>query len=330
MLQLAMSVPGPYDLIGCSVLSSPAPQHAMVSCAFDSTCVGMVMRRGESGGGVWKLASYGQRPLEAYHLDDDLYEDTDRAGELSEDERARALHRMRSWLYAVQHFWSMNSSTPGVASTSRGLKNTTLGAAPSVRASSGPLYRGNGNVVEDRAGAAALAAPGDAVRARQHKRARQRGVRAHKRDARLARGGHFNLDARGRHFNLDARGRRFNLDAVGGHFNLTGGSHFNLSFASVGRARVRKPLPEHARSRRARKGAKQSFWAHNGKAGHNGRAGHDDKIDLPTIPELGQFARGRARGRGSHSRGRHARSARGRGQTPGAQNPQASTYITPA
>ena len=105
--------PGSLDFFGCSVLSSPPPQHAMVSCAFDGSCVGLVMqmdRYSSSGalGGtrqLWKFASFGENRMEAYLLDADKYEDIDRSGELPAIERTRALYRMRAWLRAMQDFW---------------------------------------------------------------------------------------------------------------------------------------------------------------------------------------------------------------------------------
>ena len=111
------ALPGALDLFGCSVLSSPPPHHAMVSCAFDSTCVGLVTQREPAHGGalggskggrtqLWKFASFGEERLEAYLLDADRYEDTDRAAQLNATERVRALQRMRSWLRATQDFWS--------------------------------------------------------------------------------------------------------------------------------------------------------------------------------------------------------------------------------
>ena len=111
------ALPGALDLFGCSVLSSPPPRHAMVSCAFDSTCVGLVMQREPAHGGapggskggrtqLWKFASFGEERLEAYLLDADRYEDVDRAAQLNATERMRALQRMRSWLRATQDFWS--------------------------------------------------------------------------------------------------------------------------------------------------------------------------------------------------------------------------------
>ena len=114
---LTASVPGPLDVFGCSVLSSPPPRHAMVSCAFDSTCVGLVTQREPAHGGapggskggrsqLWKFASFGEERLEAYLLDADRYEDVDRAAQLNATERMRALQRMRSWLRATQDFWS--------------------------------------------------------------------------------------------------------------------------------------------------------------------------------------------------------------------------------
>ena len=104
---------GLLDFFGCSVLSSPPPQHAMVSCAFDGSCVGLVMqmdRYSSSGalGGtrqLWKFASFGENRMEAYLLDADKYEDIDRSGELPAIERTRALYRMRAWLRAMQDFW---------------------------------------------------------------------------------------------------------------------------------------------------------------------------------------------------------------------------------
>ena len=88
------ALPGALDLFGCSVLSSPPPRHAMVSCAFDSTCVGLVTQREPAHGGapggskgdgalagskggrtqLWKFASFGEERLEAYRLDADPYE----------------------------------------------------------------------------------------------------------------------------------------------------------------------------------------------------------------------------------------------------------------
>ena len=107
---LTASVPGPLDVFGCSVLSSPPPRHAMVSCAFDSMCVGLVTQmdpaHGEGRTQLWKFASFGEERLEAYLLDADRYEDVDRAAQLNATERMRALQRMRSWLRATQDFWS--------------------------------------------------------------------------------------------------------------------------------------------------------------------------------------------------------------------------------
>ena len=105
--------PGLLDFFGCSVLSSPPPQHAMVSCAFDSTCVGLVMQMDQHGGSgalggtrqLWKFASFGENRMEAYLLDADKYEDIDRSGELPAIERTHALNRMRVWLHAMQDFW---------------------------------------------------------------------------------------------------------------------------------------------------------------------------------------------------------------------------------
>ena len=123
------------DFFGCSVLSSPPPQHAMVSCAFDSTCVGLVMQmdphegggalggtrqlwKFNGGGGalggtrqLWKFTSFGENRMEAYHLDADKYEDIDRSGELPAIERTRALYRMRAWLRAMQGFWYKGGGT---------------------------------------------------------------------------------------------------------------------------------------------------------------------------------------------------------------------------
>ena len=123
------ALPGALDLFGCSVLSSPPPRHAMVSCAFDSTCVGLVTQREPAHGGalggskgdgalagskggrtqLWKFASFGEERLEAYRLDADLYEDNDRSVELPETERKRVLHRMRAWLRAMHEFWSVGT-----------------------------------------------------------------------------------------------------------------------------------------------------------------------------------------------------------------------------
>ena len=88
-----------------------------MSCAFDSTCVGLVTQREPAHGGalagskggraqLWKFASFGEERLEAYLLDADRYEDADRAAQLNATERMRALQRMRSWLRATQDFWS--------------------------------------------------------------------------------------------------------------------------------------------------------------------------------------------------------------------------------
>ena len=87
-----------------------------MSCAFDSTCVGLVTQREAHGGApggskggrtqLWKFASFGEERLEAYLLDADRYEDIDRAAQLNATERMRALQRMRSWLRATQDFWS--------------------------------------------------------------------------------------------------------------------------------------------------------------------------------------------------------------------------------
>jgi len=110
---------GLLDFFGCSVLSSPPPQHAMVSCAFDSTCVGLVMQMDQHGGGgalggthqLWKFTSFGENRIEAYLLDADKYEDIDRSGELPAIERTRALYRMRAWLRAMQGFWYKGGGT---------------------------------------------------------------------------------------------------------------------------------------------------------------------------------------------------------------------------
>ena len=107
------AVLGSLDLFGCSVLSSPPPRHAMVSCAFDSMCVGLVMQMDQHGGSgalgeksqLWKFASFGENRIEAFLLDTDIYEDNDRSGELPAIERTRALYRMRAWLRAMQDFW---------------------------------------------------------------------------------------------------------------------------------------------------------------------------------------------------------------------------------
>ena len=102
----APSMLGVSDLFGCSVLSSPAPRHAMVSCAFDSTCVGLVTQLNQSeGGALWKFASYGGKRLEAYLLDADMFESTDQSGQLPENERTRILNTMHTWLRAVHEFW---------------------------------------------------------------------------------------------------------------------------------------------------------------------------------------------------------------------------------
>jgi len=85
----------------------------MVSCAFDSTCVGLVMQMDQHGGSgalggtrqLWKFASFGENRMEAYLLDADKYEDIDRSGELPAIERTHALNRMRVWLHAMQDFW---------------------------------------------------------------------------------------------------------------------------------------------------------------------------------------------------------------------------------
>ena len=109
------AVLGSLDLFGCSVLSSPPPRHAMVSCAFDSMCVGLVMHVDQHGGSgalggktqLWKFASFGENRLEAYLLDTDKYEDNDRSAELPAIERKRAMHRMRAWQHAMNYFWSV-------------------------------------------------------------------------------------------------------------------------------------------------------------------------------------------------------------------------------
>ena len=110
---LTASVPGPLDVFGCSVLSSPPPRHAMVSCAFDSMCVGLVTQmdpaHGEGRTQLWKFASFGEERLEAYRLDADPYEDNDRSVELPETERKRVQHRMRAWLRAMHEFWSVDT-----------------------------------------------------------------------------------------------------------------------------------------------------------------------------------------------------------------------------
>ena len=110
---LTASVPGPLDVFGCSVLSSPPPRHAMVSCAFDSMCVGLVTQmdpaHGEGRAQLWKFASFGEERLDAYRLDADPYEDNDRSVELPETERKRVLHRMRAWLRAMHEFWSVGT-----------------------------------------------------------------------------------------------------------------------------------------------------------------------------------------------------------------------------
>ena len=95
------------DLFGCSVLSSPAPRHAMVSCSFDSTCVGLVAQLNQSleGGALWKFASYGGKRLEAYLLDADMFESTDQSGQFPENERTRILNTMNTWLRTVHEFW---------------------------------------------------------------------------------------------------------------------------------------------------------------------------------------------------------------------------------
>ena len=107
------ALPGALDLFGCSVLSSPPPRHAMVSCAFDSMCVGLVTQmdpaHGEGRAQLWKFASFGEERLEAYRLDADPYEDNDRSVELPETERKRVLHRMRAWLRAMHEFWSVGT-----------------------------------------------------------------------------------------------------------------------------------------------------------------------------------------------------------------------------
>jgi len=91
-----------------------------VSCAFDSTCVGLVTQREAHGGApggskggrtqLWKFASFGEERLEAYLLDADRYEDIDRAAQLNATERMRALQRMRSWLRATQDFWTSGAT----------------------------------------------------------------------------------------------------------------------------------------------------------------------------------------------------------------------------
>ena len=116
---LRASVPGPLDIFGCSVLSSPPPRHVMMSCAFDSMCVGVVMQMDQHGGSgalggksqLWKFASFGENRIEAFLLDTDIYEDNDRSGELPAIERTRALHRMRAWLHAMHDFWSVGTLT---------------------------------------------------------------------------------------------------------------------------------------------------------------------------------------------------------------------------
>ena len=78
----------------------------MLSCAFDNTCVGLVMQRNQSdGGALWKIASFGDRRWEAYVLGEDLYEETNRWGELPEAERVRSRYLMRAWTSAVRDFW---------------------------------------------------------------------------------------------------------------------------------------------------------------------------------------------------------------------------------
>ena len=85
----------------------------MVSCAFDSMCVGLVTQmdpaHGKGRPQLWKFASFGEERLEAYRLDADPYEDNDRSVELPETERKRVLHRMRAWLRAMHEFWSVGT-----------------------------------------------------------------------------------------------------------------------------------------------------------------------------------------------------------------------------
>ena len=107
--------PGVFYLVGCSVLSSTPPKHAFMSCAFDNACAGLVMEReptpsapaGKHGKhAMWKVIvrKEAQR-LEAYALDEDVYEDVDRSGELTDSERNRSHLAMRAWASAVQTFW---------------------------------------------------------------------------------------------------------------------------------------------------------------------------------------------------------------------------------
>ena len=116
--------PGVLDIFGCSVLSSAPPTHALMSCAFDNACVGLVMEReptapaapgkapaapGKASAApgkraLWKVISRDAQ-LEAYALDQDRYEDVDRADELTDTERNRSHLAMRTWASALQTFW---------------------------------------------------------------------------------------------------------------------------------------------------------------------------------------------------------------------------------
>ena len=92
-----------------SVLSSAPPKHAMMSCAFDNACVGLVLERGPTSArdgkrALWKVI-HREAQLEAYALDEDRYEDVDRSRELTDHERNHSQLAMRTWTSAVQTFW---------------------------------------------------------------------------------------------------------------------------------------------------------------------------------------------------------------------------------
>jgi hypothetical protein len=110
------------DLFGRSVLpardSPPPPRHAYLSCAFDATCVGLVVERGS--GRVAKyilwLGETARAPfkprLQLYDVDADPYEEHDVSALAPEAARAEAVSFMRAWLRAVQQLHRSHDRSP--------------------------------------------------------------------------------------------------------------------------------------------------------------------------------------------------------------------------
>ena len=97
------------DLVGSSILlaahrGAPPSERAYMSCAFDATCLGLVLR--ERGSGevrkfVWHMGLY-DNLLQAYELGPDPFEERSVASRLTVRARDETIGRMHVWLHTTQ------------------------------------------------------------------------------------------------------------------------------------------------------------------------------------------------------------------------------------